>query len=200
MRIICLHRMVTFTAPNAHICSRELSNNFLSTNQDLCSAPVVYRTCRRFLKRRGHAVSQDPLTSSQNPSWSSESVQRSEDLARLARMIRNIPNSPLAVKQEQQQQQQQQQQQYDGEEGGEDADSDDDDHADNDKSRREFGVVVQHVQGGRLQQRQHRPSQRKRRSRSRSSYSTHSPLPSIDEETKEGEEEEVEHKQEEAEQ
>ena len=32
MHIICLHGMVTVTAPKAHICSRELLNNFLSTN------------------------------------------------------------------------------------------------------------------------------------------------------------------------
>ena len=33
MLIIPLHRMVTFTASRVHVCSRELSNNFLSTNQ-----------------------------------------------------------------------------------------------------------------------------------------------------------------------
>ncbi len=33
MRTLCLLSMVTFTAPNAHICSRELLNNLLSTNQ-----------------------------------------------------------------------------------------------------------------------------------------------------------------------
>ena len=34
MRIIYFRRMVTFTASNAHICSREFLNNFSSTNQD----------------------------------------------------------------------------------------------------------------------------------------------------------------------
>ena len=33
MRIICFHRVLTFTTPNAHICSREFLNNFKSTNQ-----------------------------------------------------------------------------------------------------------------------------------------------------------------------
>jgi hypothetical protein len=33
MSIVCLNRMVPFAASNAHICSRELLHNFLSTNQ-----------------------------------------------------------------------------------------------------------------------------------------------------------------------
>ena len=40
LRIQCLHSTITFTAPNAHICSRELLNNFLSTKRSFttCSS------------------------------------------------------------------------------------------------------------------------------------------------------------------
>ena len=58
MRIICLNRMVPFAASNAHICSRELLNNCLSTNQDLSRylGPIIVVTGPTGAGKSGLAV------------------------------------------------------------------------------------------------------------------------------------------------
>ena len=50
MRTACCHSMATSTAPNFHVCSLDLSNNFSSTNLD---PPALQRGAAGAVARRG---------------------------------------------------------------------------------------------------------------------------------------------------